>query len=85
MRTGACEPQVPFQGSKDLDDGGDDLVDKNTCCASMTCVQILSIHVELGMAMQACNPSIRQVVGCVCGVDGGFACVKEEIRGLLAN
>lgn len=51
----------------------------------MTCVLILSKHVELGMAMQACNPSIRQVVGCVCGVDGGCACVKEEIRGLLAN
>lgn len=70
MRTGACEPQVPFQGSKDLDDGGDGLVDKNTCCASMTCVQILSIHVELGMAMQACNPSIRQVGGV--RVQGGW-------------
>lgn len=53
MRTGACEPQVPFQGSKDLDDGGDGLVDKNTCRASMTCVRTLGIHVELGMAMQA--------------------------------
>lgn len=58
MRTGACEPQVPFQGSKDLGNSGDSLVVKNTCCASVTCVQILSIYVNLGMAVQACNPSI---------------------------
>lgn len=57
-RIGACEPQVSFWDSEDPGNGGDGLMDKNSCCASMTFIQMPSTLVKLDVTMQACNPSI---------------------------
>lgn len=79
-RIGACEPQVSFWDSENLGNGGDGLIDKNSCCASMACVQMPSTVVKLDVTTQDCSRSKRRW-----GWGEGCTYVRMEIRGLLAN